>query len=336
MEQDYLTLCARWGGDSMLVQGAGGNASWKEGETLWIKASGQWLSRACDEDIFVSVSLPHLQAHIAKEQFDVVPQVKQPSRLRPSIETLLHALMPSRYVMHLHPVDALAWLVCNDAEQALRAVIGDQLQWAWVPYQKPGADLARSLNQSLRNQANARVVLMQNHGVVVAADTLHELERTLNKLMRILALPCAHTDTHQSSSGVVAHGAYRPVADPVCHSMSIRREQFVRLQSQWALWPDHVVFLGPRARTFETETAFQSWLAQPDAEELPAFVFVKGAGTWQHEVVSVGQLAQLKCYQQVLDRLDDTSQINPLSDRQIRDLLNWDAEKYRQSLGAMQ
>ena len=37
----------------LLVQGAGGNVSWKEEDTLWVKASGTWLSDASAEDIFL-------------------------------------------------------------------------------------------------------------------------------------------------------------------------------------------------------------------------------------------------------------------------------------------
>jgi len=45
-------FCGRIGKDRLLVQGAGGNVSWKDGNTLWIKASGKWLAHAETEEIF--------------------------------------------------------------------------------------------------------------------------------------------------------------------------------------------------------------------------------------------------------------------------------------------
>ena len=39
-------FCSRIGADPLLVQGAGGNVSWKKGSVLWIKASGTWLAHA--------------------------------------------------------------------------------------------------------------------------------------------------------------------------------------------------------------------------------------------------------------------------------------------------
>ena len=53
--------CERIGSNPLLVQGAGGNISWKEGDVLWIKASGMWLIDAIKENIFVSVSLKNIQ-----------------------------------------------------------------------------------------------------------------------------------------------------------------------------------------------------------------------------------------------------------------------------------
>lgn len=37
-------MSARVGSNILLVQGAGGNSSVKDGDVLWVKASGTWLS----------------------------------------------------------------------------------------------------------------------------------------------------------------------------------------------------------------------------------------------------------------------------------------------------
>ena len=111
MRAEVERFCAEIGGDALLVQGAGGNASWKDGDTLWVKASGTWLEEACRRDIFVPVDLMHLNSAIAVGDFDVTPRAAGPSSLRPSIETLLHALMPHPVVIHLHAVEILTHLV---------------------------------------------------------------------------------------------------------------------------------------------------------------------------------------------------------------------------------
>src|SRR3954464_12991143 len=105
MRDQVRTYCAVIGADPLLVQGAGGNVSWKDGDTLWIKASGTWLADATRKDIFVPVDLAHLRAAIDAGAMDVQPRTVGESALRPSIETLLHALMPQPVVVHLHAVE---------------------------------------------------------------------------------------------------------------------------------------------------------------------------------------------------------------------------------------
>ena len=107
-------MCVGLATNPLLVQGAGGNVSWKEDDTLWIKASGTWLSDAADDDIFIPTNLVHLRAALTQGNFDVTPIVTSESSLRPSIETLLHALMPQRVVVHLHAIDVLSHLVRDD------------------------------------------------------------------------------------------------------------------------------------------------------------------------------------------------------------------------------
>ena len=54
IREEIEELCNKLGEDQLLVQGAGGNISWKEDDTLWVKASGTWLSKALQENIFLA------------------------------------------------------------------------------------------------------------------------------------------------------------------------------------------------------------------------------------------------------------------------------------------
>ena len=57
-------LCSQLGKDHLIVQGAGGNVSWKDKEILWIKASGTWLAQANEKNIFVPVNLIDIKMRI--------------------------------------------------------------------------------------------------------------------------------------------------------------------------------------------------------------------------------------------------------------------------------
>ena len=75
LKASVIEYCSTIGADPLLVQGAGGNVSWKEEDTLWVKASGTWLAEAAGKDIFVPVDLPHLRAAIASGDFSVTPRL---------------------------------------------------------------------------------------------------------------------------------------------------------------------------------------------------------------------------------------------------------------------
>src|SRR5512138_3710491 len=93
--QSLRNVSARVGRDIRLVQGAGGNTSLKADGVLWVKASGAWLMEADQRDIFVPVDLPG--ALRALEQgIERMPVADPAAKLRPSIETSLHALLPHR------------------------------------------------------------------------------------------------------------------------------------------------------------------------------------------------------------------------------------------------
>ena len=53
-------LSAEFGQNSLHIQGAGGNASVKDGDIMWINASGTMLGDAHAQDVFVPVILPSM------------------------------------------------------------------------------------------------------------------------------------------------------------------------------------------------------------------------------------------------------------------------------------
>jgi rhamnose utilization protein RhaD (predicted bifunctional aldolase and dehydrogenase) len=332
MKASIVNYCAAIGTDPMLVQGAGGNASWKDSETLWIKASGTWLSDAADKDIFVPVDLPHLQEAIASGDFEVSPKLRGESTLRPSIETLLHALMPHPVVVHLHAIEVLARLVQHDFDADITSLLGDRLRWTNVGYLKPGADLARAVRRALDQVPDADVVLLQNHGVVIGGSDVAEVEHILCTLIAALATrPRDPATISPPESPLTINGgdSYFPVLDPTIHQLATDVILFDRLSSDWALYPDHVVFLGARPACYASIDAMQTEYVHSTRPEL---VFIREFGVFAQAGFSVAKQAQLRCYYDVLSRQPEGGIVSTLSNKQIAELLNWDAEQYRMHL----
>ena len=315
--------CARLGADRLMVQAAGGNVSWKDDDTLWIKASGTWLADAVTKNIFVPVDLGHLRTAIAAGDFDAKPQPRAGATLRPSIETLLHALMPHRVVVHLHAIEVLARLVRADWRGVFARALPSSLRWAGIDYQKPGRPLAEAVAGAMAGASNVDVVFLGNHGVVIGGASVDEVDERLALLGRVCAaLNAPSADATSTATATV--NDYAPVGgvdiqrlarDPVC---------FARLAEAWALYPDHVVFLGAAPALHDAVPA--------DTSGSPELIFVRDVGVFARPTFGTTKLAQLQCYRDVLVRQEDVARIRTLSITQIGELLDWDAEKYRQAM----
>jgi rhamnose utilization protein RhaD (predicted bifunctional aldolase and dehydrogenase) len=332
LRESVTDFSAMIGADSMLVQGAGGNVSWKDDDTLWVKASGTWLANAKDKDIFVPVDLHGLQKEIKAGNFAAVPKVRGESKLRPSIETLLHALMPHRVVVHVHAIEALAYLVRENAVNEINEKLGTNNHLAIVNYQKPGEALARAVGDILALSPDVQILLLKNHGVVIGGNDITEIETQLNWLLSKLNtnyIPNVNGVILQEPICVGSENEYLPLDIPGIHNLAILKDLFIRVKNDWALYPDHLVFLGHRAYCYDSIQALQKDLSSSATPEL---VFVKNLGVFTKSVFSIAKQAQLRCYLDVIVRQPKKEPLQVLSEKEIAELLEWDAERYRQQM----
>jgi rhamnose utilization protein RhaD (predicted bifunctional aldolase and dehydrogenase) len=330
LKSSVIQYCSIIGKDALLVQGAGGNVSWKEGDTLWVKASGTWLAEAAEKDIFVPVDLLHLRAAIEIGDFSVIPKVMGESELRPSIETLLHALMPHRIVVHLHAIEILAHLVRNNCQSDFQSLLDAVVSWVLVAYKKPGAELAEAVNLALKTIKNANVVFLQNHGIVIGGDNIEGIDQLLKSMTEALCTsPRSFGESIPPSDPLSIDGKvlYYPVKDQAVHQLAMDVDLFSHLKSDWALYPDHVVFLGAQPYTYSDINTLMNALR--DGKEIPELIFVQNLGVFTKMGFSIAKQVQLRCYYDVMVRQHKRNMTKCLTSLQIGELLNWDAEQYR-------
>lgn len=324
--------CAQIGRNSLLVQGPGGNISWKDKGTLWIKASGAWLADAEKNEIFVPVDYFSLRAAIDNGNFSIIPKVIGDSTLRPSIETMLHALMPHKVVLHLHVVEILAHLVRQNPQQAFENLIGDSVNWTFVDYFKPGEKLAEAVQIALQKVPEADVVLLKNHGVVIGGKNIDDIRIILTKLVSCLRNPIAILPSVGARNNVFPQlqtDSYKLCRDLELNQLATHPQLSSRLEKAWVLYPDHAVFLGPKPtilKYFEELEDLELLL-----ENKPAFIFMLNVGIYEIKTVSLAERAQLRCYYDVLTRQSLSHKLEVLTPASVDDLINWDAEQYRKS-----
>lgn len=87
----------------------------------------------------------------------------------PSIDTPLHALLPFKHIDHLHPDALIAIAAAKDGEQITKDIWKGDI--GWVPWQRPGFDLALQLETCLAENPGIRGIILGGHGLFTWGDT---------------------------------------------------------------------------------------------------------------------------------------------------------------------
>jgi rhamnulose-1-phosphate aldolase/alcohol dehydrogenase len=181
------------GADQRITNTGGGNTSSKlqmpdplkgeEVEVLWVKGSGGDLRTATRKN-FASLYLDKL---LSLQGLYSKAEIKGPKTevedamvgmylhttygLNPaasSIDTPLHAFIPSRHVDHMHPVSVIAIAASKDQQELTQEVFGGEVEW--VPWQRPGFDLGLVMREKVRDNPSLRGLVMGQHGLIDWAD----------------------------------------------------------------------------------------------------------------------------------------------------------------------
>ena len=185
-----VKLSRFYGSDPEFVLAGGGNTSVKVGDRLFVKGSGHALATIPAEG-FVEMDRNQLAALLNRTLSEdrmqreaefkaatLAARIHPEKNQRPSVEALLHHLMPGVYVVHTHSTLVNMITCSTKGTELARRLAGDVI---WIPEVDPGFILSQELRRALDAFRNAtgrncpRAVLMQNHGLVICGDTPEEI-----------------------------------------------------------------------------------------------------------------------------------------------------------------
>jgi rhamnose utilization protein RhaD (predicted bifunctional aldolase and dehydrogenase)/NAD(P)-dependent dehydrogenase (short-subunit alcohol dehydrogenase family) len=174
------------GADSALVLHGGGNSSVKttrrditgrDVDVLFVKGSGAEMA-AIDAAHFTPLALRRLNELLELESLSDAEMMRElsaakldPEAPTPSVETLLHAFIPSPAVLHSHADVVVTLTNVANGEQVVRDVFGETV--VVVPYAMPGFELAREVRRvwpKLSGDETRGIVLL-NHGLFTFGTT---------------------------------------------------------------------------------------------------------------------------------------------------------------------
>jgi rhamnose utilization protein RhaD (predicted bifunctional aldolase and dehydrogenase)/NAD(P)-dependent dehydrogenase (short-subunit alcohol dehydrogenase family) len=269
------------GRDKSLVLHGGGNTSVKlrekdlfgaEREVLYVKGSG-WDLESIEAAGFTPVDLAYVR------RLAGLPTLSDPQMVNelnthmlragapaPSVETLLHAVLPHAYVDHTHADAVLSISNAPGGEERIRALYGERV--VVVPYVMPGFDLAAYCARVFREQAGPRTIgmVLLSHGMFsFGADARESYERMVALVSLAeeylaqqgawaVRLPAARPvsvarETLAALRAAVSQRAGRPMV--LRHNATTKflafaqHPEVARLSQQGPATPDHVIRTKP-------------------------------------------------------------------------------------------
>ncbi|MBS0412006.1 MAG: bifunctional aldolase/short-chain dehydrogenase [Proteobacteria bacterium] len=264
------------GGDPSLVLHGGGNTSVKTTavdlfgqpvDVLCVKGSG-WDLGAIEPPGHPAVRIEPLRRLRALERLsdeDMVNAQRQnlldSAAPNPSVETLLHAFMPARFIDHTHSVDVLAIADQPNAAEIAAEVWGGKV--ALVPYVMPGFALAKLAAEILEAHPGVEGLVLLKHGVFSFGDTARE------SYERMIALVTAAEDYLAAKGRPAAVAATPAPALGAAEALPILRGALARMAG--ALWPARWIAdlrAGPAALAVANSSKLEDWagrgVATPD------------------------------------------------------------------------
>ncbi len=175
------------GADHNLVLHGGGNTSCKltvkdifgkPVEVIHIKGSG------IDLEQIDAASMPAVKLEPLRQlrQLDSLSDADMVNIMRqnmldstgpnPSVEILLHAYLPHKFIDHTHATAMLVLADLPDPQAAVKEIYGDKI--AIVPFAKPGFALARTAAEIYEKNPQVEGLLLLNHGHFAFGDTARQ------------------------------------------------------------------------------------------------------------------------------------------------------------------
>lgn len=184
------------GREPSLVLHGGGNTSVKiretnlvgeEEEILYVKGSG-WDLATIEEAGFAPVRMPHLLklaklSYLSDPQMvnELKTQMTRASAPSPSVETILHAVLPYRYVDHTHSDAVVTITNTPNGFDRIQEIYGDKV--VIIPYIMPGFDLARLCAEKFAAESGSQTIgmVLMNHGIFsFGANARESYERMID------------------------------------------------------------------------------------------------------------------------------------------------------------
>ncbi len=217
------------GSDLRITNFGGGNTSSKitqidpltknEEEVLWIKGSGGDLGSiklaglaALYQEKLQGLENAYRGAEFEDEMVDMYPICAfGKSTVAASIDTPLHGFLPHRHIDHLHPDWGIALAASANGRERMEEFNRQfEHHLIWVPWQRPGFELAMMLRRAVQDAPNCDGVVLGGHGLFTWGDTQRECyENTISIIDQLGQFVVEHVD--KRGAGLFGGAQHEPL-----------------------------------------------------------------------------------------------------------------------------
>ena len=330
LSKSLLNITEKVGRDINLVQGPGGNISFKSNGYMYIKASGKKMSEAKIKNIFVKTDHNKILSSLKKNEQDPIKNSWEKSSLMsPSIETTMHALMPHKYVLHVHCVNTLSWVIQKDFQKKINILLKG-INWKSVPYKKPGINLSNEIKKVI-SESNVDVILLGNHGIVAGAESpesVFEIVKSISEKLYLSELDKKELNLENFNKYLLCRD-YKLPKNEYIHKIAFSYDHCL-IATKGDLFPDQTVFLENGFSIINSPEELVT-LSKLKSNKLPV-ILLPNVGVLIPRTFKEVNEDILVGLSMIISRLPKNASINYLTNKERNELIHWDLEIHRKSI----
>ena len=325
-----IDITQKVGEDINLVQGPGGNISFKSNGFMFIKASGEKMSDAKNKNIFIKTDHYKILSSIKENNPDPIKNSwDQNSPMRPSIESTMHALMPHKYVLHVHCVNTLSWVIQKNYQEKINIFLKG-INWKAVPYKKPGIVLSNEIKKII-SDSYVDVIFLGNHGIVAGAESpenVFAIIKNISEKLYLSELNKKPIDFEKFNKYLLSR-EYKLPKNEYIHQIAFSKIHSL-IATKGDLFPDQTVFI-ENGLTIITYPEELIQLSKLRAHKLPV-ALIPNVGILVPKTFKEVNEDILLGLSMIISRLPKDASINYLTKEERNDLINWDQEIHRKKI----
>jgi ribulose-5-phosphate 4-epimerase/fuculose-1-phosphate aldolase len=335
-----IELHNHFGKNDNYVQGAGGNISIKEDDIIHIKKSGKHFRDIKDEDDVISCNISKEDIRGVLEiynkqnlenRYNALIEEKITGKDRPSIELSFH-VFGDKYTLHLHPTIINIFTCTEEGQEIIKKLCEDNDNMSYVDYCKPGIILTDKIMEE-RSMLN-EIIFLFNHGIIITGPSEESIKERYELIESRLKKEIIYKEYKQENELLS-----KSLNQGYLINNNFLREKgldILKLDSEGRicnlphLYPDSAIYnAGIVAQTAAMSLKY--------TDNVIIYRFLNNSYQWLINASSEKEAmfkTELFINKMKIEYFAKLNGFTPsyLDEKSVDELVNWDAEKYRQDL----